>query len=72
MDVGYKSGVVYDVWVKNGKVTNEDISLNADPKGLPERSADILRKVALDLDRFGRRLGRRKTSFGNYIVYAPK
>ncbi|XOV94476.1 MAG: carboxypeptidase regulatory-like domain-containing protein [Bacteroidota bacterium] len=34
--VGYKSGVVYDVWVKNGKVTNEDISLNADPKGLPD------------------------------------
>ena len=34
--VGYKSGVLSDVWVKNGKVTTENIDLNRDYTSLDE------------------------------------
>ncbi len=34
--IGYKSGEVFDVWVRNGKLITEDIRLSPDPKGLAE------------------------------------
>lgn len=34
--VGYKRGVVHDVWIRNGKTITEDINLSPDPTSLSE------------------------------------